>query len=556
MLTLQTGRLRHGRLRHGGGKRGLPLFLLAVFMVAPTGVAPSRVAAQERKRDLALTGGTYRRPLGHDPQTLDPSRISDIYSLSVSQQIFDGLVQFDQTLTITPALAEFWKASRDGLTWTFTLRKGVRFHHGREVTAEDVVYSLTRLIDPKIRSGAADLFSHVIGGREFREGRAKTVAGLVAKDRYEVQIALNEAVGPFVAALAVGHAKIVPKDVVEQLGEAFGTQPVGTGPFKFERWERGKEIVLTANSAYFGGPPHLSRLVYRIFAGERWETTYDEFQRGNLEDAPVPSRDYRRVVASRGHIHVKRPMISVRFYGLNVRLKPLDDRRVRQALLYAINREAIIEEVFSGRYIPARGILPPGTQGFNPRLTGYPYDPSRARRLLAEAGYPGGRGLPPLEIWSSVKLEALVRELGQIKHDLEAVGFEAQLNFQTDWPTYSKLINEGKLPVFVYAWYADVPDPDNFLFKLFHSKSPRNFFGYANSAVDDLLVAARNAPDIQRRVELYQRAEQLVLDDAPVIPMMHHTYERLFQPYVRSVEVNGLGDPYIPMRKIWLERPQ
>jgi oligopeptide transport system substrate-binding protein len=552
---LQTSRLRHGCLRRGRGERGLPLFLLAVFMLALTGVGPWPVTAQER-RDVAVTGGTYRRPLGHDPETLDPARISDIYSRSVSQQIFDGLVQFDQTLTITPALAEFWKAARDGLTWTFTLRKGVRFHHGREVTAEDVVYSLTRLLDPRIRSGAADLFSTIKGAREFREGRVKTVAGLVAQDRYTVQITLDEAVAPFVAVLAVGHAKIVPKDVVEQLGDAFGTQPVGTGPFKLERWDRGKEISLVANAEYFGGSPRLSRLVYRIFLGEQFDAMYAEFLRGNLEDTPVPPREDRRSLSGPRYIYVKRPMISVRFYGLNTRLKPLDDRRVRQALLYAINREAIIDEVFLGRYTPAHGILPPGTLGFNPRLRGYPYDAQRARALLAEAGYANGREVAPITIWSSVKHEGVTREYEEIKRYLNAVGVPSEIRYLTDWPSYSLALAEGRLPVFVYAWYADVPDPDNFLFKLFHSKSPRNFFRYSNPAVDDLLVAARNARDIQRRVELYQRAEQLVLDDAPVIPMMHHTYERLFQPYVRSVEVNGLGDPYIPLRKIWLERPR
>jgi len=551
---LQTSRLRHGCLRRGRGKRGvLPLFLLAVLLLAHSAVEPALVAAQEQKKQVIATGGIYRRPLGHDPETLDPARITDIYSRSVSQQIFDGLVQFDQTLTVAPALAEFWRASRDGLTWTFTLRKGVRFHNGREMTAEDVVYSLARLLDPKTRSGAADLFSNVRGGREFREGRAKSVAGLVAQDRYTVQVTLEEAAAPFVAVLAVGHAKIVPKDVVEQLGDAFGSQPVGTGPFKFERWERGKEIVLAANADYFGGSPHLSRVVYRIFAGERWEAVYEEFQRGNLEDAPVPSRDYRRVVSSGGHIYVKRPMIGVRFYGINTRLKPLDDRRVRQALVYAINREAIVEEVFLGRYVPARGVLPPGTQGFNPGLTGYPYDPRRARELLAEAGYPEGRGLPPIAIWSGAKREDLVREQEQIKRALAAVGVQAEVHYLTDWPAFARMLDEGKLPVFAYAWYADVPDPDNFLFKLFYSKSARNFFRYSNPVVDDVLVAARNAPDIQRRVELYRRVEQLVLDDAPLIPMMHHTYERLFQPYVRSVEVNGLGDPYIPLRKVWLE---
>src|SRR5207249_10193244 len=165
-----------------------------------------------------------------------------------------------------------------------------------------------------------------------------------------------------------------------------------------------------------------SRLVYRIFPGDQFDAMYAEFLRGNLEDTPVPPRENRRSLPDPRFIYVKRPMISVRFYGLNTRLKPLDDRRVRQALLYAINREAIIEEVYSGRYFLARGILPPGTQGFNPRLPGYPYDPQRARQLLADAGYPGGRGLPPLQIWSSGKLEALVRELEQIKQYLGAVG--------------------------------------------------------------------------------------------------------------------------------------
>ncbi len=518
----------------------------------------SPAGAQEGKaeRDSVAAGAVYRRPLGHDPQTLDPARISDIYSLSVSQQIFDGLVQYDQALTIAPALAEFWRASRDGLSWTFNLRKGVKFHHGREVTAEDVVFSLTRLLDPKTRSGAADLFGNVKGARDFREGRAKSVSGLVALDRYTVQITLNEAVAPFVASLAVGHTKIVPRDLVEQQGDAFGHQPVGTGPFKFLRWERGKEIVLGANPDYFDGPPKLARLAYRIFPGNQQDAMYEEFQKGNLEDAPVPTRADRRALPTGTHTYVKRSMISVRFYGFNTRTKPLTDRRVRQALLFAIDREAIIQDVYYGQYTFARGVLPPGTQGFNPKLSGYPYDPRKARELLAEAGYPGGRGLPPIPVWSSVKREDIVREHEQIKKYLAGVGVQAEIRYLTDWPSFSKMLDEGKLPVFLYGWYADVPDPDNFLFKLFHSRSPRNFFGYSNPVVDDLLVNARNAPDIHRRVELYRRVEQLVVDDAPIIPMLHHTYERLFQPYVRSVEVNGLGDPYIPLRKVWLERPR
>ncbi len=538
----------------GGGSP--PLLLLLILCLLAAAWVPASAQDRGAGRERLGNGGVYRRPLGQDPVTLDPARIADIFSRSVTQQIFDGLVQFDQTLTITPALAQFWKASRDGLTWTFTLRKGVKFHHGREVTADDVVYSFTRILDPKVKSGAADLFSGIKGAREFREGKAKHVAGLAAVDRYTVRIVLDEAPVPFVSVLAVGHAKIIPKEIVEQRGEAFGTHPIGTGPFKFVRWEQRKEIVLAANPDYFDGPPKLSRIVYQIFPGEQFDSMYEEFRKGNIEDTPIPTQDYRRIVAEGNHVYVKRPMISVRFYGLNTRVKPLDDRRVRQALIYAIDRDALIEEVFLGRYTLARGILPPGIQGFNPKLKGYPYDPQRARELLDQAGYPGGRGLPPLAIWSGARHEGIIREHERIKGYLDAVGVRAEFNYQTDWPVFSKMLSERKFPVFLYAWYADVPDPDNFLFKLFHSQSPRNFFGYTNPVVDGLLVQARREGNLQRRVELYRRAEELILEDAPIIPVWHYTYERLFQPYVKSVEVNGLGDPYIPLRKIWLDRPR
>ncbi len=531
----------------------LPAVLL--WLLNSTGApAFAEDRAEDGKRIVA--GGVYRRPLGHDPATFDPARISDIYSRSVSQQVFDGLVQFDQTLAITPALAQFWKSSRDGLIWTFMLRKGVKFHHGREVTADDVVYSFTRILDPKTKSGAADLFLGIKGAREFREGRAKYISGLSALDRHTIRVVLNEAQVPFVSVLAVGHAKIVPKDVVEREGEGFGAHPIGTGPFRFERWERGKEIVLTANPDYYDGPPRLSRVVYRIFQGEQFDAMYEEFKKGNLEDAPLPTRDYRRIVNSGDYIYVKRPMLGLRFYGLNTRVKPLDDRRVRQAFIYAMNREALLEEVFLGRNILARGVLPPGTQGFNPTLKGYSYDPGRARELLALAGYPEGRNLPPIPIWSSVKRAEVLQEHEQIKKYLKAVGIRVEIHYLPDWPEFSRLLVEGKLPIFLYAWFADVPDPDNFLFKLFYSKSSRNFFGYADPVVDDLLLQARREENLQRRVELYRRAEEMILEGAPIIPIYHYTYERLFQPYVRSIEVNGLGDPYIPLRKIWLDQPR
>jgi ABC-type transport system substrate-binding protein len=515
--------------------------------------APAAVTADDSARDRdAVT--VYRRPLGHDPATLDPARIKDIYSRTVSQQIFDGLVQFDRTLSITPALADYWKASRDGLTWTFVLRKGVKFHHGRDVTADDVVFSLTRLLDPRINSGAADLFLGIAGVKEFRAGRASRVAGLEALDRHTVRVSLTETLAPFVSTLAVGHAKIVPRDLVERDGERFGSRPVGTGPFRFVRWERGREIVLAANPDYYEGPPRLSGLVFRIFPGNEADVMYQEFERGALEDAPVPTSDYQRAITGQRHVYVRRPMISIRWYGLNTRLKPLDDRRVRQALMHAIDRAALLRNVYSGRYEMARGVLPPGTQGFNPRLAGPAYDPGRARELLAEAGYPGARGLPRIEMWSSVKRQEIVRQHDEVRKYWAAIGVLTDIHYETDWPVFARLLDAGALPVFLHGWYADVPDPDNFLFKLFHSRSLQNFFGYSNPIVDDLLARARAERDALQRIELYRKAEELIVADVPVIPLLHHTYERLFQPYVRDVEVNGLGDPYIPLRKIWLDR--
>ena len=522
---------------------GLAAFLLLVALAAPWGTAGGQ--------EPGARTSVYRRPLGGDPATLDPARISDIYGLSVSQQIFDGLVEFDHTLTIVPAIAQYWKATRDGLTWTFTLREDVKFHHGPEVMAADVVYSLTRLLDPKTKSAAGDLFVNIQGAREYREGRASTVSGIMALDAKTVRIVLDETHSPLVSMLAVGHAKIVPRTRVSEQGEAFGSAPVGTGPFRFERWERGKEIALTGNPHHFRGAPRLGRVLYRIFPGEQIAGMFEEFRRGQLEDSPVPMQNYPKLLASTPGTHVKRPMFSVRFLGLNTRAKALSDVRVRQALIYAIDRQAIIEEVTRGRFVLARGILPPGTLGYNPQLGSYAYDPPRARELLAAAGHPGGRGLPPLAIWSSVRLE---REHQLIVQYLASVGVQAEFKYVTDWPQFSRMLVNGQAPAFQYAWFADVPDPDNFLFKLFHSKSPRNYTGYANEQLDALLVRARNEPDSLRRVGLYRRAEQLVMNDAVVIPFFHYTYERIFQPYVKSIEVSGLGDPYIPLRKIWLER--
>ncbi len=527
-------------------------FLLVLALWGGVGGPGDAIAQTRGESSQPRYGGTYYRPLGNEPSTLDPARISDIYSRTISQQIYDGLVDFDSTLTIKPALAQSWKASRDWHEWTFSLRKGVKFHHGREFTADDVVFTLTRILDPQTKSGAADLFQGIRGAREFREGRAKKVEGLETPDRYTVRVQLADAI-PFVAILAIGHAKIVPRDLVEQQGESFGLHPVGTGPFKFVKWE-GREVVLEANRDYYQGRPYLDRIVYRIFPGEPFDLMLKEFEAGRLEDSPIPTSERPRVTRKKEYRFIQRPMFGLRFIGFNVRQKPLDNRLVRQAITFAINKDAIVEGVYQNRFVVAHGVLPPGTPGYNPNLNGYRYDRERARELLAQAGYPGGKGLPPFRFLTGATDNAARQEHEAIRRDLAAIGVKFEIHYIEDAPSFFKMLAEGKAPLFRYSWYADVPDPDNFLFKLFHSQSPRNYTFYQNPAADALLFQAKQQTELRQRVELYRKAEQMIMDDAPIVPMIFYTYERLFQPYVRSIEVNGLGDPYIPMRKIWLDK--
>jgi oligopeptide transport system substrate-binding protein len=243
------------------------LALLVSLWVCVSLLLPSAAGGAEPVGPPALQlsdaqfGGAYRRMLGDNPATLDPASLTDVYGRAVVSQIFDGLVQFDAQLKPLPALAEFWEASRDGRTWTFTLRRGVRFHHGREVTADDVIYSFTRLLKADRPLPVAELFRSVQGTTAFLQGNAKTIQGLTALDRYTLRLALEEPLASALAVLGLAHAAVVPQDEVERLGERFGRAPVGTWPFTFARWEPNPKIVLEAKDHYYEGRPFHDTIV-------------------------------------------------------------------------------------------------------------------------------------------------------------------------------------------------------------------------------------------------------------------------------------------------------
>lgn len=498
-------------------------------------------------------GGTYRKPLPGEPVTLDPAHLTETYATTVAHQIFDGLVEFDGDLNILPSMARSWVASRDGLQWTFYLRQGVKFHHGRDMTADDFVYSFTRLLHPKTASPRAWLLDRIQGAKPFIAGTAAHIEGLRALDASTLQITLEQPYTPFISLLGMPQTTVVPREEVERLGVEFGRQPVGTGPFRFASWNKGQEIVLEANAAYSEGKPFLERIVYRIRPNH--QGIMAEFEQGLLEDsgftehqrASEPPRDAR-------FVFLRKPLLATLFLLMNTQHPPLHDRRVRQAINHAINRRMINTVIRQNHHVQARGILPQGMPGYNPEAFDYAYDPARAKQLLIEAGYPAGQGLPSIPLWTSAKTATAVRENEAVQQDLAQVGIHVELHTTDSWQRFKNEIL-GQQPPGMYrlAWYADFPDPDNVLYTLFHSQSPNNYMRYKNPEVDRLLEAMRSESDYLTRMQTYRHIEALILADAPTVNLVYYTFGYLFQPYVRGIELNALGERHIPMKKIWLD---
>jgi peptide/nickel transport system substrate-binding protein/oligopeptide transport system substrate-binding protein len=433
----------------------------------------------------------------------------------------------------------------------------VTFHHGREVTAHDVVYSFTRLLDPQKPLPVTELFRRIQGAKEFMQGKTHHVEGLKAVDRYTFQMVLEEPLASLWAVLGLHHTMVVPREEVEKPESHFGRVPVGTGPFKFVRWEPNQEIVLEANDQYYEGRPFLDTVVFKIRVGSKLEERFAEFLQGNLEETIIPSGKTEEVHTDptyRQYQRVRKPTLSLLYIGFNTQVKPFDDRRVRQAFNYAVNKEAIVREITQMGSLPATGALPPGMPGHDPDLQGYSYHPDKAKRLLAEAGYPDGVGFPVVQLWSNHTAESTKAELAAYQRYLAELGVQVEIRFAPDWPAYKAMLEQGKLSMFRLMWYADIPDPDSMLFPLLHSTSPTNRTFYRHPLVDQLLEQARGKLPYAQRIALYREVERLVMDDAPWIPQYYEALDRLFQPYVQGVEVSLLGKRMIPLKKIWLKK--
>jgi peptide/nickel transport system substrate-binding protein/oligopeptide transport system substrate-binding protein len=501
--------------------------------------------------ELPRDGGTFAMAQAV-PDRLDPACVDDVYEATLVNQIFDGLLAFDTHLNTIPSIASSWVISPDGLMYTFQIRAGVRFHDGSPVTAEDVIYSLSRVFRlPESESGLARQYlCHVRGSAAYAAGRAERIVGLEALSPHRVRITLDHAYAPFLAVLASEMTRIVPKQYVERVGDlAFARAPIGSGPFRLAAWDSLRIVMVSAREAP-GSHTHLDSLVFDLPAEDWRDYAPRTFLEGRLSAVVVPEGRLLEFQGRPGSRVLTRHELSMSFLGLNPTQKPFDDVRVRRAFAHAIDRAAILAADSTTR-IPPNGILPPGMPGYTPESKLLKYDPAAAAKLLAAAGHPGGRGLPPVRFTFAMKSAQGRALVQQIRAQVERVGFRCELE-ELSWSEFSARLESRRLQCLNVTWVADIPDPDSFLYPMCASDGSGNFHHYANARVDSLLVLGRARRSSAERLTIYREAERLTLLDAAIIPLYHPLSVVAVQSNVRGFTISPMGVGSLAMEAVWL----
>ena len=497
----------------------------------------------------AVASGVFRFPIFFVPQTFDPVLDQAVSLAYVSQQVGDGLVAYDRNLRVVPGLAESWTVSKDGREYLFTLRKGVRFHNGKALTADDVVASILRVFRSGKLPANGKFFERIDGAPELLEGKAETLSGLEAVSEGEVRLRLAEPYAPFLSSLAMPLAKIIPAELARDTTGKYGRHPVGTGPFIFTSADE-KTIVLKANRDYFRGPPELDEIRFVLYEGGDRDKAFADFREGRLEGTPLPGSANPAELRRAGYQVITRPRLSIMFYGMNSTVPPYDNSNLRMALALGTDRKTNVSKKLGGGHFPANQILPPGMPGYTPNNALLKYDPIKAVRLLEKAGYPGGRGLGELPIASASHSGFAVRELELFAEDLARIGVKVKPVFVDEWDEFKKGVIEGKYPLFRYAWYADAPSPDDLMAPLFETGSTANFTRFTDPEVDTLFAQARTEVDPVRRAALYRKAERIILQKAPLIPLLFISTRVVFQGWVKGIDLPAIGGPYMPLRQV------
>jgi len=475
------------------------------------------------------------------PPTLDPALARSSTSLTYIVEIFSGLVSFDPELNLTPDIAKSWEISSDGKTYTFHLRDGVKFHNGKEVTASDFKYSIERACDPSTGSQTAETYlGDILGAKERLSGEAEEIRGIKVIDNHTLEITIDAPKEYFLSKLAYPAAFVVDQANVES-GTYWWQNPNGTGPFQLKEWQEDDFIILERNSLYYLEPPKIEHVVYLLWGGVPMRM----YERGEIDVTNVYLGDIERVLDPANPLNEELtiiPELSLFFIGFNSAKPPFDDAKVRQAFCYAIDKDKIARLVLKDLVNTADGILPPGMPGYNEDIQGLTFDPESAKQLLAESEYGDASNLPPIILTSSGRLSVSNLEAALVDMWRRNLGVEVEIRL-LEPEKYPYLIMQEKDELFTLGWGADYPDPQNFLDVLFHSGTKDNIGEYSNSEVDALLEEARVEKDVTARMNLYQQAEQMIVNDAACLPLYFDVSYTLVKPYIENLPLTPLWIP-------------
>jgi peptide/nickel transport system substrate-binding protein len=496
-----------------------------------------------------------------EPVSLDPAIITDGISNRITRQIYQGLVRYKGATTeVIPALAEKWEVSKDGTVWTFTLRKGVKFHDGNPFDAAAVAWNfdrwrLSKHPQHENQTKAGQTFEYYeaqFGG--FDEN--SLITKVEAVNPATVRITLKAPQGPFLANLAMFVFDLVSPKAVEKWGTEFGKHPVGTGPFKFVEWKVGQEVILEPNTDYWdkANMPKIQRLVIRNIKDNSQRLA--ALKAGEVQGFEGLNPDDVKVVRADPNLQILlRPTNTTGYVAFNYKVKEFRDPRVRQAIAHAINKKGIVDALYGGTGMVATQFQPPPLWGYNKELKDYAYNPEQAKSLLRDAGF--AQGLKEIT-WEDGKREPLQfwympvsrpyfpnpKEIAEaIAADLAKTGITVQLQ-TTDWTVYLDKRKNGQLPLYMLGWTGDNGDPDNFVCYFFCSPGASREGFYTNQPLTDLLLQAQKMTDQKKRAELYRKAEQMIHDDVSRIFIANNQPPLPFRKNVKGYVPNPTNTEY------------
>jgi peptide/nickel transport system substrate-binding protein/oligopeptide transport system substrate-binding protein len=469
--------------------------------------------------------------LNNNPTTLDPALIVDVNGGTIAAKLFNGLVRLGDDLQVAPDIAERWTVSRDGRTYRFFLKEGVLFSSGREVRAWDFKYSFERVLDPETKSSQTWIFENIAGAQKFMDGEAEDVAGIRVINKNTMEIRLDEPFSPFLGLLTMPAAYVVPMEEVLHWDEDFSSHPVGTGPYVLTEWLPNRHLILKGREGYFDGNPKVKGIMYRIIPEEL--TSVTEFELGNLDMITIPASEHLRYKRSErwGGFLSSTVGINTYYLGLNCQRPPFDNPDIRRAINYAIDRKKILETLHEGRGLLASGPVP-GILRRWPSPEGYPYDAEKARELLGK--------LEDREVDFIITADQQVVDMAEvIQAYLEDAGLRVRIR-QLEWSAFKEAINRGEADMFWLSWWADYPDPENFLFPTFHSSnhgSGGNRARYTNPEVDSLIEMGQRATSENKRNGFYGEAERIIATDTPWVFFWHKMDTVIRQPWVKNLRL-------------------